>query len=63
MLQEVVLSREQLLKTRKFYSWRNNNKVDSIETGRIIIAHLLPLSDVHHVFLMNDDKFYRYYLI
>ena len=31
-----------LLKTRKFYIRRNNNKVDSIETGRIVIAHLLP---------------------
>ena len=27
---------------RKFYRRRNNNKVDSIETGRIVIAHLLP---------------------
>ena len=28
--------------SRKFYIRRNNNKVDSIETGRIVIAHLLP---------------------
>ena len=28
--------------TRKFYIRRNSNKVDSIETGRIAIAHLLP---------------------
>ena len=27
---------------RKFYIRRNNNKIDSIETGRIVIAHLLP---------------------
>ena len=27
---------------RKFYIRRNNNKVDSIKTGRIVIAHLLP---------------------
>ena len=27
---------------RKFYIRRNNNKADSIETGRIVIAHLLP---------------------
>ena len=27
---------------RKFYIRRNNNKVDSVETGRIVIAHLLP---------------------
>ena len=29
-------------KTRKFYIRRNNRKVDSIERGRIVIAHLLP---------------------
>ena len=28
--------------TRKFYIRKNNNKVDSIETGLIVIAHLLP---------------------
>ena len=28
--------------SRKLYIRRNNNKVDSIETGRIEIAHLLP---------------------
>ena len=22
--------------SRKFYTWKNNNKVDSIETGRIV---------------------------
>ena len=27
---------------KKFYVGRNNNKVDSIETGRIVIAPLLP---------------------
>ena len=27
---------------RKFYRRRNNSKVDSIETGRIVIAYLLP---------------------
>ena len=27
---------------RKFYVRRNNNNIDSIETGRIVIAHLLP---------------------
>ena len=32
----------QSVKTRKFYIRRNNNKVDSIEIGRIVIAHLLP---------------------
>ena len=31
-----------ILRPRKFYIRRNNNKVDSIETGRIVIAHLLP---------------------
>ena len=39
--QEVILLRLKLLKSRKFYIRRNNNKVDSIETGRIVIAHLL----------------------
>ena len=29
-----------LIRTRKFYIRRNNNKVHSIETGRIFIAHL-----------------------
>ena len=28
--------------TRKFYIRRNYNKVNSIETERIVIAHLLP---------------------
>ena len=27
---------------RKFYIRRNNKKVDSIETRRIVIAHFLP---------------------
>ena len=31
---------------RKFYIRRNNNKVDSIETGHILIADLLPRSDL-----------------
>ena len=31
-----------LLTARKFYIRRNNIKVDSIETGRIVTAHLLP---------------------
>ena len=30
------------LESRKFYIRRNNNKVDSTETGRIVITHLLP---------------------
>ena len=30
------------VKARKLYIRRNNNKIDSIETGRIVIAHLLP---------------------
>ena len=28
--------------SRKFYIGRNNNKVNSIETGRLVIAHLFP---------------------
>ena len=31
-----------LVRSRKFFVRRNNNKVDSIETGRIVIAHLFP---------------------
>ena len=27
---------------KKFYTRRNNNKVNSIETGRIVIAHVIP---------------------
>ena len=30
----------------KFYVRRNNGKVDSIETGRVVIAHLIPWSDL-----------------
>ena len=32
--------------SRKFYIRRNNNKVDSIETGPIVTAHLLPWIDL-----------------
>ena len=38
---------------------RNNNKVDSSETGRIVNAHLLPwFRKMHecHDFVINDDK-------
>ena len=28
--------------TRKFFIRRNKNKVDSVETGRVVIADLLP---------------------
>ena len=31
-----------LLKTKRFYIRRKNNKVVSIESGHIVIAHLLP---------------------
>ena len=30
------------VRARKFYIRRNNNKIDSIETGHIVIADLLP---------------------
>ena len=30
------------MEPRKFYIRSNNNNVDSIEIGRIVIAHLLP---------------------
>ena len=32
--------------SRKFYIKKNNNKADSIETGRIAIAHLRLRSDL-----------------
>ena len=32
----------QLFQARKLRIRRNNNKADSIEIGRIVIAHLLP---------------------
>lgn len=34
---------------RKFYVWRNNNKVDSIKTERTVISHLFPWTDLVHV--------------
>ena len=54
--------------TRKFYIRRNNNKVDSIETGPIVIAYLPPLSDfkkcMYTTFLkLMMMKFYPHYLI
>ena len=51
-----------LLKTTgKFYIRRNNNKVDSIETGRIGIAHYFSRSDLEKcmysmLFLINNGK-------
>ena len=39
----------------------NNNKPDSTETERIVMADLLPWSDLEkvdacHAYLINDDK-------
>ena len=34
------------LRSRNFYIRRNKRKVDSFETGRIVIVHLLPWSDL-----------------
>ena len=50
-----------LLKTRRFYIRRNNNKVDSIETGNIVLAYLLLLTAYAKrmydtLSLINDDK-------
>ena len=36
------LLEDTLVSPRKFYIRRSNNKVNSKETGRIVIAHLLP---------------------
>ena len=38
----VTISYDKFLSPRKFYIRRNNSKFDSIETGRRVIAHLLP---------------------
>ena len=48
-------------KTRKFYIRMNNNKVDSTETLRIVIADFLPWSGLQKrmyttLFLINDNK-------
>ena len=53
---------------RKFYTRRNNNKVNSIETECIVIADLLPLSDLEKcmcntLFQLMIIKFYCHYLI
>ena len=49
------------LLSRKFCIRGHNNKVDSIETGCIVIAHLLPLKGfrkvhVQHIFLINNSE-------
>ena len=49
------------LQARKLHIRRNNNKVDSTETARIVVADLISWSDLekvheHHAFLINDDK-------
>ena len=53
---------------KKFYIRRNNNKIDSIQTGCIVIADLLPWSDLEKcmyttLFQLIMIKFYRHYLI
>ena len=35
-----------LILASKFYIRSNNNKLNSIEAGRIVIAHLLPWSEL-----------------
>lgn len=35
-----------LFKTRKFYIRKNNNKVDSVEARRVVIADVLPGIDL-----------------
>ena len=47
---------------------RNNSKVDSIETGCIVIAHLLPWNDLEkciygRFFQLMMIKFHRHYFI
>ena len=58
----------QTLLSRKFCLRRNNNKGNSVETGRIVIAHLIPFSDLEKcmyttLFQLMMIKFYRHYLI
>ena len=56
---------KQMLQSRKFYIKRNNNKVDSFETRRVVISQLLP--EVikllfYYVFSITDHKtFYCHY--
>ena len=47
-----------LISSRMFNVARNNNKVDSIETGSIAIAHLFPWSDLGKY--MNGTFFFDY---
>ena len=52
----------------KFYIRRNNNKVDSIETGRIVIVHLFLWNDQENcmystLFQLLMIKFYRHHLV
>ena len=58
----------QLTESRRFCMKRNNNKVVSIKTGPIVIAYLLPGSDLEkHMYGTLCElmmiKFYRHYLI
>ena len=57
-----------IVKARKFYITRNNNKVNSLETEHIVIADFLPLSDLEKcmyttLFQLTMIKFYHHYLI
>ena len=47
-----------LTTSRKLHIRRNSNKVDSIETGRMVIDYLLQFSKllVHHPFQNTDNK-------
>ena len=56
------------LKPTKFCIRRNNNKVDSIKTGRVVITHLLLWCDLEKcmyttIFKLMLIKFYCHYLI
>ena len=39
---ETIFNIFEMLQSRKLYIKRNNNKVDSIETGWVVISHLPP---------------------
>ena len=70
VLDPLWVSTEDLLHKNQgiFFIRRNINKVDSIETRRIVIAHLLPWSDLEKLkyttlFQFTMIKFYRHFLI
>ena len=54
-----------MLQSRKFYIKRNNNKVDSFETRRVVISQLLPevikLLFYYAFSITDHETFYCHY--